>query len=62
MKFWCVNQKFFDDGKIEVCIYSVKAERKPKDDMRENNLCDEYCDYFDSYSDAKGFASLVKNA
>lgn len=59
MKFWCVNQKFFDSGKAKVCIYSVEAESKPKDEVRENNLFDEYCDYFDSYSDAKTFANEV---
>ena len=62
MKFWCLNQKYFDSGKVKVNVYSVESETKPENGMRENNLCDEYHDYFDNYSEAKAFADEAENA
>lgn len=45
-KFWGVSQKYFDSGKVKV--FSVEAEEKPESTQRDNKMCDEYVDYFDS--------------
>lgn len=60
--FWCVNQKYFDSGKIKVLVYSVEAEEKPANGQRENAMCDEYHDYFDTYAEACAFAKDAENA
>lgn len=62
MSFWCVNQKYFDSGYVKVLAYEVKADRKPENGMRENNLCDEYRDYFDTYEEAAAFAKQAREA
>lgn len=62
MSFWCVNQKYFDSGYVKVLVYEVKADRKPENGMRENSLCDEYHDYFDTYEEAAAFAKQTREA
>lgn len=61
-EFWCVNQKYFDSGCVKVNVYAVKAESKPVNGQRENMMCDEYHDYFDTYKEAQHFAAKTKNA
>ena len=60
--FWCVKQKYFDDGTVRTWVTEVKAEEKPKNEMVENKMCDEYRDYFDTYEEAKKFESGVYKA
>lgn len=62
MSFWCVNQKYFDSGYVKVLVYEVKADRKPENGMRANNLCGEYHDYFDTYEEAAAFAKQAREA
>lgn len=61
-KFWCVNQKFFDSGYVKVLTYAVEAETKPENGFRENKMCDEYHDYFDTYEEAKAWAKQAEEA
>lgn len=61
-KFWCVNQKYFDSGYVKVLTYRVTAEEKPQNGQKENLMCDEYHDYFDTYEEAKEFAKQCENA
>lgn len=48
-RFWGVSQKYFDSGKVKVNVFPVDAEEKPESTQRDNKMCDEYVDYFDSY-------------
>lgn len=56
MKYWCVNTKFFDSGRVKVRVYPVEAESKPANGMQENAMCDEYHDYFETYEEATAYA------
>lgn len=62
MKFWCCNTKFFDSGRVKATVYEVEAESKPKNGMRENQMCDEYHDYFDTYAEAAAWAAQARKA
>lgn len=53
--YYCVSTKFFDSGRVKAVMYDIKAEEKPKNQQVENNLCDEYRDYFDTYEEARKF-------
>lgn len=44
--FYCVDQKFFDDGKVRVNVYPAQAETQPEDTYEELEHYDEYKDYF----------------
>ena len=54
-KFYCVISKFFDGGGVKAIMFDIEADEKPKNGQVENNLCDEYRDYFDTYDEAKAF-------
>ena len=60
--FWCVKQKYFDSGAVRTWLYSVEAEEKPKNEVVDNKMCDEYRDYFDTYEEAQKFELEAKNA
>ena len=62
MKYWCCNTKFFDNGRVKATVYEVEAESKPKNGMRENQMCDEYHDYFDTYAEAAAWAAQARKA
>lgn len=62
MKFWCVSNKYFDSGKVKVTVFQVEADTKPKNEMTENKMCDEYRDYFDTYEEAAKFAKQAMEA
>ena len=62
MKYWLVTTKFFDSGRVKVNIASVEAECKPADGMRENAMCDEYYDYFETYEEAAAWAQQARMA
>ncbi len=61
-KYYCVDQRYFDSGRVKVLVYDVKAEERPKNAMVENNLCDQYRDYFDTYEEAREFAKQCEKA
>lgn len=61
-KFWCVCNKYFDSGRVKTRLYAVEAESKPENGMRENSMCDEYHDYFDTYEEAAAFAKETELA
>lgn len=50
--FWCVQSRFFNDGKVKAVCYSVEEYEKPANEYRSLPMCDVYCDYFDTYEDA----------
>lgn len=54
-KFYCVVSKFFDSGAVKAITFAIQADEKPQNGQVENNLCDEYRDYFDTYEDAKKY-------
>ena len=62
MKYWCVNTKFFDSGRVKVRVYPVEAESKPANGMQENAMCDEYRDYFETYEEAVAYAQQAREA
>ena len=62
MKFWCVNQKYFDGGAVKVNVYAIEADEKPQNSYVENMMCDEYHDYFNTCEEANEFAKTVENA
>lgn len=61
-KFWCVCNKYFDSGAIKTNVYPVEAESKPENGFKENRMCDEYHDYFDTQAEARAFAEETKRA
>lgn len=62
MKFWGVSSKYFDSGKVKAKIFPVEAEVKPESRMTENQMCDEYVDYFDTYEEAADWAEQARKA
>ena len=62
MRFWAVSQKYFDSGRVKVNIYPVEAGTKPQNTMAENEICDHYIDYFDTYEEALERYKQAENA
>lgn len=60
--FWRVCQKYFDDGKVAVSIYSVRAAKKPDSTSVEGKNFDEYNDYFDTREEADEWADNARKA
>ena len=60
--FWRVCQKYFDDGRVAVSVYSVKAAEKPESTSVEGKTFDEYNDYFDTREEADEWAENARNA
>lgn len=60
--FWRVCQKYFDDGRVAVSIYSVKAAKKPESTSVEGKTFDEYNDYFDTREEADEWADNARKA
>lgn len=60
--FWRVCQKYFDDGKVSVSVYTVKAAKKPDSTSVEGKNFDEYNDYFDTREEADEWADNARKA
>ena len=60
--FWRVCQKYFDDGRVAVSVYSVKAAEKPESTSVEGKTFDEYNDYFETREEADEWAENARNA
>ena len=60
--FWRVCQKYFDDGRVAVSVYSVKAAKKPESTSVEGKTFDEYNDYFDTREEADEWAENARKA
>lgn len=60
--FWRVCQKYFDDGKVAVSIYSVRAAKKPDSTSVEGKNFDEYNDYFYTREEADEWAENARKA
>ncbi len=53
--FYCVQTRFFDNGNVKAICYPVEETEKPKNFFYTSALSDVYCDYFDTYAEAKDF-------
>lgn len=62
MRYWAVNSKYFDSGRTKAKIYLIEAEKKPENIMKENKMCDEYEEYFESYEEALKFYKDTQKA
>lgn len=60
--FWRVCQKYFDDGRVSVSVYTVKAAKKPDSTSVEGKTFDEYNDYFDTREEADEWAENARKA
>ena len=60
--FWRVCQKYFDDGRVAVSVYTVKAAEKPESASVEGKTFDEYNDYFETREEADEWAENARNA
>ena len=60
--FWRVCQKYFDDGRVAVSVYAVKAAEKPESTSVEGKNFDEYNDYFETREEADEWAENARNA
>lgn len=60
--YYCVSTKFFDSGRVKAVMYPIQAESKPENRMSENRMCDEYLDYFDTYTEARQYWTDAQNA
>lgn len=58
VKYYVIT-RFFDNGKVEVEILT-ESEYKGQPACTETTHCDEYCDCFGSYEEAKKFADQAK--
>ena len=54
--FYCVQQRYYDNGKVSACVYSLEAEEKPKMWGRSEIDCDLWLDFFDTLEEAEAFA------
>lgn len=61
-KFWCVRNRYFDNGKVTTATFFVMADKKPDSSMEEKRDCDEYMDYFDTFEEAERWAARARNA
>lgn len=61
-EFWRVSTKYYDNGKVKAVMCKVLAEEKPENKIVENEMYDEYHDYFDSYDEAYQWYKDAKNA
>ena len=60
--FWRVCQKYFDDGRVAVSVYTVKAAEKPESTSVDGKTFDEYNDYFETREEADEWAENARNA
>ena len=56
--FYCVQQRYYDNGKVSVCVYSLEAEEKPKMWGRSEIDCDLWLDFFDTLEEAEASLGL----
>ncbi len=61
-KFYCVQSRFFDDGKVKAICYPVEAEEKPQNTSQSTRTNDIYCDYFDTYDEAQKYLADCQKA
>lgn len=54
-KFYCVDWRVFDRGNIKAIVYDVNTPSLPENVRCENNLCEQYRYYFNTYKEAKEF-------
>lgn len=59
---FCVETRFYDDGKVEVGIYQCNLAEKPQNTNRQTALADVYEDWFEHRCDAERFAAEAKAA
>lgn len=60
--FYCVQSRFFDDGKIKAICYPVAGEEKPKNEYHSMARSDVYCDYFDTPAEAQAYLNDCQKA
>lgn len=60
--FWRVCQKYFDDGRVAVGVYSFKADKLPESTFVEGKNFDEYNDYFETRQEADEWADNARKA
>lgn len=61
-KFYGVNTKFYDNGKVDVHTFVVEADQKPESTCEEKARYDEYFDYFATKKEAEQYAEDARNA
>lgn len=60
--FYCVQTRFFNDGKIRAICYPIEGTEKPRNEFHSTTLNDVYCDYFDTYDEADKFRKSCEKA
>lgn len=60
--YWCIKQKYYDNGEVEMKLFKVEAKEKPDNVMAERVAYDEYREYYESEEDAKNFIKMNENA
>lgn len=61
-KYYGVNTKFYDNGKVKVHIFEVEANKKPENVCEEKTCYDEYLDYFATRKEAERYAEDSRRA
>ena len=61
-QYWGVSTKIFDSGKVKTNIFPVEAATKPESTMVENQMCDEYRDFFGTFEEAAAWANQARRA
>lgn len=51
--FWVVQQKYFDNGEVEMKVMQCSADSKPSNNHIYKNTFDEYNDYFNTKTEVK---------
>lgn len=60
--FWCVCNKYYNNGKTQCSVYPINAETKPENSFESAARYDIYHDYFETNKEAWAFADGVKKA
>ena len=62
MKIYAVEQRYYDDGKVDAKLWAFHADEKPEPYRSEESQFDLYIDYFTDEALAKKFFEDTKNA
>ena len=62
MKYYEVETRFFDNGKVEAVIFEKDAKQMPESHYAETAACDIYTNCFENRKDAEQYRQDALNA
>lgn len=58
--YYCLNSKFYNDGRCNGVIFPVEAAEQPQNTMKSKARYDEYFDYYEDEKIAKAELFLIR--